>query len=109
MHVSPFCPVEGHYQFQFRDTAFTSQVSLDYYDQEGLLIKTSVGGRVQDLTPLGMLRATLTQPWLTAGIVAGIHWQALRLWIKGARFYSKPTPPTIGLTKSRINNEEQAS
>jgi len=109
MHVSPFCQVEGHYQFQFRDTALTSQISLDYYDRDGLLIKTSVGGNVQDLTARGVLRATLMQPWLTVGIVAGIHWQALRLWIKGVKFYSKPTPPATGLTRSRINNEEKVS
>jgi DUF1365 family protein len=109
LHVSPFCPVEGHYRFRFRDTAQTSLISLDYHDNEGLLIKTSVGGKVADLTTRSILRAILKQPWLTAGIVVGIHWQALRLWSKGLTFFSAPAAPTSSLTESRITNEETVS
>jgi len=109
MHVSPFCEVQGHYRFRFRDTAQTSLVSLDYYDEQGLLIKTAVGGKVQALTPHGIRRAVLLQPWLTLGIVAGIHWQALKLWIKGVRYFSKPAAPTTELTESHHHHEEPVS
>jgi len=107
MHVSPFCQVQGHYRFRFRDSAQTAMVSLDYHDEQGLLIKTAVGGKVQHLTPQSIRRAVLKQPWLTIGIVAGIHWQALKLWRKGVRYFSKPAAPTTMMTESRQNQQNQ--
>jgi len=100
MHVSPFCRVEGFYCFKFRETENSSLVSLDYYDESDLLIKTTVGGRAEALTSRNMLGAILRQPFLTLSIVAGIHWQALRLWIKGVRFYSNPGAADSYLTRS---------
>jgi len=93
LHVSPFCQVQGHYSFTFRETAQTSLVSLNYFDGQGLLIKTTVGGNVSDLTPAQIRNAILRQPWLTCSIVLGIHWQALRLWLKKVPWFSKPTAP----------------
>ena len=30
---------------------------------------------------------------MTWKIMAGIHWEALKLWLKGARFHKSPPPP----------------
>ncbi|WP_288841485.1 DUF1365 domain-containing protein [uncultured Deefgea sp.] len=100
MHVSPFCEVQGHYQFGFRDTAKTAWVGIDYFDGDGLLIKTAVGGQRADLNRQTLWRALLAQPLLTLGVFARIHWQALHLWRKRVPFFSKPIPPTIELTTS---------
>jgi hypothetical protein len=42
-----------------------------------------------------MWEAILRFPILTMGVVLKIHWQAFKLWIKGAKFYKKPQPPEI--------------
>lgn len=100
MHVSPFCEVKGLYKFRFRDTASSNLVCLDYHDSDGLLIKTSVGGKTAPYTTAGLRVALLHQPWLTLGIVLGIHWQAFKLWRKHVPFFKKPAPPTEYMSQS---------
>lgn len=103
-HVSPFCHVEGRYEFRVRETAATGYIAIDYYDSEGLLIRTSIGLRKTPLTAQAAVRAIARQPWLTFGVVARIHWQALRLWLKGVPFYGKRPP----LRDSRRDSTFQA-
>jgi DUF1365 family protein len=104
LHVSPFCQVRGFYRFNFNEIS-SSQVSsslvkLDYADEDGLIIKTALGGKCEVLTPQKMRRAILMQPLLTLSIVVGIHSQALRLWLKRVPFFSKPIPPAEPITYS---------
>jgi uncharacterized protein len=92
-HVSPFFDVAGDYRFRFERDGNLHRVRIDYRDAEGLLLATSVGGEAQPLSTRGLLRAFFAYPWMTFGVVARIHWQALRLWLKGAGFRRKPPPP----------------
>ncbi|QLG87500.1 DUF1365 domain-containing protein [Chitinibacter bivalviorum] len=98
MHVSPFCEVQGHYQFRFRDTEQTSFVGIDYYDESGLLIKTAIGGYRQAWSLAAVRYAVMMQPFLTFGVVCRIHWQAAKLWWKKVPFFRKPAPPEQGLS-----------
>lgn len=111
MHVSPFCQTTGTYRFRFTDDAAraTSLVQLDYDDGQGVLIKTAVGGRVETLTDRRLLGALWRQPWQALGIVAGIHWQAGKLWLKGVGWYAKPAPPDSFLTDSGKQKEGTTS
>lgn len=93
LHVSPFCQIEGHYRFRVRETQQASSVSIDYHDADGLLIRTAVGGRLRPLTRVAALGALARQPLLTFGVVARIHWQALRLLVKKVPFYGKHPAP----------------
>jgi uncharacterized protein len=93
LHVSPFCQVEGHYRFHLRESQQGSSVAIDYYDNEGLLIRTVVGGRWSALTRSTALGALMRQPLLTVGVVARIHWQALRLFLKRVPFHGKHPAP----------------
>ncbi|HEX3635726.1 MAG TPA: DUF1365 domain-containing protein [Paraburkholderia sp.] len=93
LHVSPFCRVEGSYEFRVRETPNSASVSIDYRDADGLLIRTALGGRLKPLTRSAALAALIRQPLLTVGVVARIHWQALRLAIKRAPFYGKHPAP----------------
>lgn len=93
LHVSPFCRVEGRYAFRVRQTPDSVSVSIDYKDADGLLIRTAVGGRLKPLTRPAALAALLRQPMLTVGVIARIHWQALRLAIKRTPFYGKQPAP----------------
>lgn len=90
LHVSPFCRVEGRYQFRLRDTADTSFIAIDYFDSEGLLLRTSVGGRNRELNRRSALYAVARQPLMTFSVIARIYWQALRLWLRKVPFFSKP-------------------
>jgi DUF1365 family protein len=39
------------------------------------------------------VRVALSTPLQTLAVIARIHWQALRLWLKGVAFHGKPLPP----------------
>lgn len=92
-HVSPFCRTEGRYRFRFMRTAERVVARIDHDDDEGPLLQTSVSGRLEALTPGSQRRAFFGMPWMTLGVVARIHWQALRLWLKRVPWYAKPDPP----------------
>ncbi|MEM8577603.1 MAG: DUF1365 domain-containing protein [Pseudomonadota bacterium] len=92
MHVSPFQPVEGGYEFRFDFTGDRIGVWIDYSRGQGGLIATLTGQRAP-LSNGSILRALLRRPFGSRRVLALIHWQALKLWWKGARFRSRPTPP----------------
>jgi uncharacterized protein len=98
-HVSPFLPVEGRYRFRFRLDATHAHVDVHYHDGDGLMLATSVGGRREPLTDRTVLRRFVGNPTMTLLVVLRIHWQALHLWRKRARFHSKPAPPSELVTR----------
>jgi DUF1365 family protein len=100
-HVSPFCAVEGSYRFRFTcalrlragDPAEQTLACIDYHDNAGLLLQTSVSGRAAPLSTASAARAFFFYPLMTFNVVVRIHLQALRLWCKRVPFFSKPAPP----------------
>lgn len=96
-HVSPFCRVEGGYRFRFmrvrRDGAEHTLARIDYDDADGLLLQTSLSGLATRLSDASVARAFFAYPFMTFGVVARIHLQALRLWLRRVPFHAKPAPP----------------
>jgi len=95
-HVSPFCTVKGGYRFRFHHERGASRARIDYDDGEGELLLTAISGKPQPWTTRHLLAALLRMPLLTVGVMARIHWQALRLWLKGVPFYGKTAPQSLG-------------
>jgi DUF1365 family protein len=98
MHVSPFCAQSGSYRFRFRLTGSRPRTSIDYYDDQGLLIRTALAGQAQALSSRAVMAALLRYPLLGVGIVLRIHSQALRLWLKGVPFFRKPPRAATQIT-----------
>lgn len=98
-HVSPFLPVSGTYSFRFRVAAGARISRIDYRDGDGPVLLTSVSGVPQPLTASRVLRAVAARPLMTLGVMARIHWHALRLWARRVPFFHKPTPPLEDLTR----------
>jgi DUF1365 family protein len=98
-HVSPFCRVEGSYRFRFMLSGERWVGRIDYDDADGPLLLTSLSGALQPLTRGAAARALLGYPAFTFGVIARIHWQALRLWLKRVPFISKPAPPALPVTR----------
>ena len=98
-HVSPFLPVEGGYRFRFRLDDGRAHVDVNYHDAQGLMLATSVGGRREALTDASVLRRFLGNPTMTLAVIVRIHWQALHLLRKRARFHRKPAPPAELVTR----------
>jgi DUF1365 family protein len=100
-HVSPFCEVRGHYRFRFEQTGARAFAEVDYFDADepaadaARLLVTTIHGTPCPLDASTTLRAFFGYPLMTIGVVARIHWHALKLWIKRVPFFTKPAPPAI--------------
>lgn len=94
-HVSPFCDVQGEYHFRFRQNGRRSIAHIDYFDMGesgGPLLLTSISGARLPWSASTLLTTFLRMPLLTFGVIARIHWQALRLWSKRVPFVgAQPT------------------
>jgi DUF1365 family protein len=103
-HVSPFCRVEGEYEFRFLRTGHAgvprTVVRVDLHDADGALLQTSVSGVLQPYDSHSARRVLLAQPLMTLALIARIHWQALRLWLKRVPFFRKPAPPADFVSRS---------
>ncbi len=91
-YVSPFQRIEGSYEFRFDLRPDRIGIWIDFTGGSDGVIATLVGPR-KPLTATGLLRACLRRPFGSRRVLALIHWQALKLWWKGATFRSHPTPP----------------
>ena len=92
MHVSPFQPVEGRYEFTFDIRPDRVAIRIDYAREGGGVVATLAGSR-RALTNRGILSALLRRPFGSVRVLGLIHWQALRLWRMGARYRPRPDPP----------------
>jgi DUF1365 family protein len=98
LHVSPFQPVEGGYVFRFDIGADRVGIWIDYTAGNGGLIATLTGRR-RVLTNKAILWASLRRPFGSRRVLALIHWQALKLWWKGAGYRARPVPPSEEVTR----------
>lgn len=85
-HVSPFNEIEGGYRFRFHLERGVQIARIDYDDAGGELLLTSISGKARPWSAAALLGTFLRMPFLTFGIIARIHWQALKLWLKGVPF-----------------------
>ena len=97
-HVSPFLPVEGHYQFAFSWNEGGFGARIDLHDADGLILTTSMAGRREAVTSWRLVRGLLANPLLMFKVLGLIHYQAIRLWAKGVRHFRKPPPPAEQVT-----------
>jgi len=98
-HVSPFNEIEGGYRFRFHQGRAVQRAHIDYDDAQGELLLTAISGKPRPWSTGSLLAAFLRMPFLTLGVVARIHWQALKLWLNGVPFRGAH-PPRRSLQES---------
>ncbi|MDW3224117.1 MAG: DUF1365 domain-containing protein [Paracoccaceae bacterium] len=91
-HVSPFQPVGGGYRFRFDICKARIGIWIDYTRADGGLIATLTGKR-RPLSNRSILGFAFKRPFGARRVLALIHWQALKLWFKGASYRARPAPP----------------
>ena len=103
-HVSPFCEVRGEYHFRFlfpQDSCSGKNIvcRIELHEDGQPLINTSISGVSRPLTHANILLALVRYPLMSLGVIFRIHWQALKLWVKGVPFHSKPKPPELEVSR----------
>ena len=98
-HVSPFCDTAGCYRFRFLNSPTRVLARVEHHDDAGALLLTSLSGRPVPLSARACARALLAHPLFTLGVIARIHWQALRLFLQRVPLRPKPAPPAHFITR----------
>ncbi|RFC68439.1 MULTISPECIES: DUF1365 domain-containing protein [Mesorhizobium] len=93
LHVSPFMEMSARYHFRVLPPGRTVRLRIhEEVGDEPVLAATFNGDAVHlDSASLAVCLAKF--PFMTLKVTLGIHWQALRLWFKGAKFHKSPPPP----------------
>ncbi len=97
-HVSPFNAMDMHYRFRVKPPGPTLSVLIRTFDAGGELLVAAHTARLVALTDKTLARLAVTQPLLTYKVMAGIHWEALKLWVKGAKYHPRPPAPSHEIT-----------
>ena len=106
-HVSPFLQRNGYYRFRFNLKNNKLGIWIDYFnDQQQKQLITSVIGTLAPLTRQRLRQAFWHHPMVTLKAITLIHWQALKLVIKGIRLISKPSQLAQTITTSRNLNKK---
>lgn len=100
-HVSPFMDMDLAYRFLVTPPTGAANepasVAITVEDGEGALLHTAFNAHRSEITDGNLLLAWITHPLLTLKVIAGIHWEAIRLLAKGLRLRGG-TVPTHAVT-----------
>ncbi len=102
LHVSPFFDQDGTYKFTLRPPNERFSVSIDYSTESADLLTATMVGHRRELSDRSLVGVFVSHPLLTLKVTLGIHWHAVRLLFKGAKYRPVPKPPStkVSLTST---------
>jgi DUF1365 family protein len=104
-YVSPFIGMAMRYHFRVLPPGERVQLRILETGREGPVLAATFNGRCRALDTKELLRAFFTLPLVTMKIMAAIHWEALRLWLTGARLVPRQDAAhNTGLEKVKDND-----
>ena len=92
-HVSPFFDLRGRCHFTLDAPGERLRVLIHETREGEPILDATLAGERAALSDGALLRQLAAMPGMTLKVVAAIHWQALGIWLRGARFHRKPPPP----------------
>lgn len=95
-YVSPFLPVDLEYAFALSVPADRLTVRIEASREGQIVFDATLALERRAWSSANLLRQLVRMPIATAAVTAGIHWQALRLWWKGARVVPRLTADGVG-------------
>ncbi|WP_394694590.1 DUF1365 domain-containing protein [Hyphobacterium sp.] len=93
LHVSPFFDVSGQYEFALQPPDESLALAIRKIADQGADFRASMSLRRKAAKTGSFLAWFFGFPFSTLATIALIHFEALRLWFKGARYHSRPSPP----------------
>lgn len=98
LYVSPFTDMAGSYAFRLTEPGDNLVLGVSLRDADGPILKTHFRGAAHALSDARLAWLLLTRPLLTLKVTAAIHYEALRLWLKGVPLTTRPPAPVYAVT-----------
>ncbi len=93
-HVSPFIGMDRHYRWRFSEPAKNHVIHMDVVDGSSTEFDATMVMQRQPISRQNLNRCLTRYPLMCGQVVAAIHLQALRLWLKKVPVHDHPTEPT---------------
>ena len=87
LFVSPFAHMEMNYTFRINRPEEKQVIVIRAFEKEQLVITASYIAKRQTLSTSQLLKVFFRTPLLGAKVVGGIHFEALKLWLKGVPWF----------------------
>lgn len=107
-YVSPFMPMDCQYEFRFKVPSERLALKIKQTTQGKPIMNAVWTGKKELLTQKSLVKQVIRNPISSVKIITAIHWEALRLWMKGLKLVTRPTPPTQPVTKGKDRLQQVA-
>lgn len=87
--VSPFLESDLRYEFEVTPPGERAIVAMIVKRGGEVALTASFAGERRALSDANLLRAWAGNPLMTFKVIAGIHWEALKMWAKGVRYLGR--------------------
>jgi len=99
MHVSPYFSLAGSYAFDLPVPGDEARLGIDLHHGDDAVLVARLRLERRPFTDANLARLLLAYPLMPLMVMAHIHGQALRLWLKGARLFHKPKYDPMAATQ----------
>jgi len=99
LFVSPFAHMNMHYEFRLNVPDERQVIVIRVHDEKGHLLTASYTAKRQVLSARYLLKSFFTIPLVTFKVMIGIHWEAMRLWVKKVPWFSHQSKQSFSSNK----------
>ena len=103
-HVSPFFPIEGDYTFEFKKSFTDTDTRIQLHSGMELKLDTRIRLKLRSFRDVTKSELFKKYGWMTVMVIIRIHYQALKLWLKGVPFFTRPQPPKEKISYAQQDN-----
>jgi DUF1365 family protein len=92
-YVSPFIGMDLAYDFRIAPPDESVTIAIRGFNDEGTLITAVHSAHRVELSDGALARTLASHPLMAIKVIGGIHWEALKIWLKGVGLQKRPAPP----------------
>jgi DUF1365 family protein len=92
-HVSPLIAMDARYRIRTTSPDENLAVLIRESDDDGEFLVATLTGDRREMTDAALIRQFLRVPFMSLKVIVAIHWQAIRLMLRGVKYTNRPEPP----------------